>query len=684
VGGDCAERPRSHRRDGRSAFVGGGLKTRDKADDMDEDEPKEPGVTGRRLWRPAASHRYSFELRLGVTFALALVAVGAVQFTLTSRQIRDRILAAEVAERVQDVAVVSGAFAGAAPVAAATPTAVPDAVRRELAVLAARPGIVRVRLVDATGTVIAAGDPRQVGSRADVPARTDAAIATGARFAEPTNHVKDTSVGGRHYEYVLPVDTPTGRLALEVDQRISLVPQLQSDLRRRTLVSLAVGSGLGLPLFYLLGGWSLARRHRRTEHLAQLDALTELGNHRAFREQLAAAAQRQRVQLSIALIDVDNFRMLNELHGHRGGDRLLVALAAELRAGRAGDTAFRIGGDEFAVLMPDTEEGDARSAAEHFLRGVAERLPFTLSIGVAALDDTGSSETSWERADAALYEAKRRGRNQAVAYTESGAEHSTTTPEELRGLRQLLADGAVSAAYQPIWHIDGHSILGYEALARFSPDYGLAGPGPAFEAAERIGRTAELDALCRKAAFGQVGSLPESALLFVNLSPAALGHPSLGDTELLWSVADAGLRPDQIVFEITEQTSVDRALLVAECHRLAGLGFHLALDDVGSGNAGLELLRHLPVYFIKIDREIVVGAASSAAARAILQAICVFAQSTGGYVIAEGIETTEQLDYVKSLPDQLRVAVHGVQGYLLGRPNPVIPPQPTVTFAGES
>jgi diguanylate cyclase (GGDEF)-like protein len=664
----------------------GGLETRDQADDTDRDEPKEPGVRGRRLRRPAASHRYSFELRLGVTFALALIAVGAVQFMLTSRQVRDRVLASEIAERVQDVAVVSGAFSGAAPVAAATPTAVPDAVRRELAVLAARPGIVRVRLVDATGTVIAAGDPRQVGSRADVPARTDAAIATGERFAQAANHVQDTSVGGRHYEYVLPVDTPTGRLALEVDQRISLVPQLQSDLRHRTLVSLAVGSGLGLPLFYLLGGWSLARRHRRIEDLAQLDALTELGNHRAFREQLAASAavaQRHCGQLSIALIDVDNFRMLNELHGHRGGDRLLVALAAELQAGRDGGTAFRIGGDEFAVLMPETGEADTCTPAEHLLQVVAERLPLTLSIGVAALDD-GGTESGWERADAALFEGKRRGRNQAAAHTELGVEHCTTTHVELRGLRQLLADGAVSCAYQPIWHIDGRSILGYEALARFSPDYGLAGPGPAFEAAERIGRTAELDALCRSAAFGHVGHLPETALLFVNLSPAALGHPSLGDAALLRVVADAGLRPDQIVFELTEQTSVDRALLVAECQRLAQLGFHLALDDVGSGNAGLELLRHLPVYFIKIDRELVVGAASSAPAEAILKAICVFAESTGSYVIAEGIETTAQLEYVKNLPDQQHVTVHGVQGYLLGRPNPVIPAQPNATLAGGS
>jgi diguanylate cyclase (GGDEF)-like protein len=642
-------------------------------------------VTGRALRRPAGRNRYAFELRLGATFTLALAAVVAVQFTLTSRQLGDRILAAEVAERVQEAAMVSGAFA-AEPDAAPTTSGPPAAVQRELAVLAARSGIVRVRLVDGTGTVVSAGDPRQVGSRADVPARTDAAIATGAMFAEPTNHVQDTSVGGRHYEYVLPVDTPDGRFALEVDQQLRLVPQLQSDLRHRTLVGLALGSGLGLPLFYLLGGWSLARRHRRIEDQAQLDALTVLGNHRAFREQLAAAASStagrgRRHQLSIALIDIDDFRRLNELHGHRGGDRLLAALAAELRAGRAGDVAFRIGGDEFALLMPETGEAEACSASERLLERVAARLPLTLSIGVAGLDHAGT-ETGWERADAALYEAKRRGRNQAVRYAEIGVELSATTAEQLRGLRRLLADGAVSSAYQPIWHVDRHSILGYEALARFSPDYGLGGPGPAFEAAERIGRTAELDALCRTAAFGHVGALPESALLFVNLSPAALGHPSLGDATLLEAVVRAGLRPEQIVFEITEQTSVDRALLVAECRRIAGLGFQLALDDVGAGNAGLELLRHLPVSFIKIDREIVVSAGSSPAARAVLQAVCVFASSTGCYVIAEGIETEEQLDYFTNLPDRLGITVHGVQGYLLGRPVPVIPTLSAVASAG--
>ncbi len=638
----------------------------------------------RKLWFPAAGHhvRYAFELRLGVTFALALVAVLAVQFTLTSRALGDRVLASEVADRGEEAAVISGAFASPPAGRASTSTAVPAAVQRELAVLASRAGIVRVRLVDASGTVIAAGDPRQVGSRADVPARTDAAIAAGARFAEPTNHVQDTSVGGQHYEYVLPVRTPTGRLAIEVDQQISLVPQLQSDLRHRTLVGLGIGAGVGLPLLYLLGGRSLARRHRRTEDQAQLDALTGLGNHRAFRERLAAAGgavERHRRQLSIVLIDVDDFRRLNELHGHRGGDLLLIALGAELQAGRDADAAFRIGGDVFALLMPATDEAAARSVGDQLLQRVAQRLPLTLSVGVAGLDGE-DGETGWERADAALYEAKRRGRDQAVSYTELGADHGVTTAEQIRGLRRLLADGAVSCAYQPIWHIDGRSILGFEALARFSPDYGLGGPGPAFEAAERIGRTAELDALCRAAAFNGAGNLPVDALLFVNLSPAALGHPSLADAALLDVVTAAGLRPDQVVFEITEQTSVDRVLLVAQCHRLAGLGFHLALDDVGAGNSGLELLRHVPVHFIKIDREIVVGASSSPATQAILQAICVFANSTGSYVIAEGIETAEQLSYVKALPQGLRVTVHGVQGYLLGRPNPAIPTQPTVTL----
>ncbi len=644
-------------------------------------------MTNWRSSRMAADRRfrYAFEVRLAVTFALALAAVVALQFIFTGQQLGDRVLANEAAERVQDAAVVSGEFAAAAAETAARPTpGVPEAVRRELAVLGARDGILRVRLVDASGAVIAAADSRQVGSRADVPARTDAAIATGATFAEPTNHVQDTSAGGRHYEYVVPVETPTGRLALEVDQQISLVPQLQSDERHRALIGLTLGSMLGLPLFYLLGGRSLARRHRRVENQAQLDPLTELGNHRAFREQLAAAAataQRHRRHMSIALIDIDDFRMLNELHGHRGGDRLLAELATALRAGRPGDAVFRIGGDEFALLMPDTGEAEARSVADRLLELVARRLPLTLSIGVADLDQAGS-ETGWERADAALYEAKRRGRDQTVSYAELGAEHIATTPEQLRGLRQLLADGAVSSAYQPIWHIDRHSILGYEALARFAPGYGLGGPGPAFEAAERIGRTAELDALCRASAFGGVGDLPEAALLFVNLAPAALGHPSLGDDPLLAAVAAAGLRPEQIVFEITEQTSVDRALLVAECRRIAALGFQLALDDVGSGNAGLELLRHLPVHFLKVDREIVVSAGSSPAARAILHAVCGIAQSTGSYVIAEGIETAEQLDYLATMPDGPGIIVHGVQGYLLGRPDPVIPVQPAVAYAG--
>ena len=246
------------------------------------------------------------------------------------------------------------------------------------------------------------------------------------------------------------------------------------------------------------------------------------------------------------------------------------------------------------------------------------------------------------------------------------------TPEKVRSLRQVLAGGRAHPVYQAIWNVERNNLLGYEALSRFDTDLPLDAQ-EAFEVAERIGHVSDLDALCRHAALHGAGTLPPGALLFVNLAPAGLGHPSLDDDTLLAQVGTAGLRPEQVVFEITERTAVDRSLLVRECSRLAALGFGLALDDVGAGNAGLELLRHLPVRFVKVDGDIVVQAASSPSVRAILHAVCAFAQQSGTYVIAEGIETPAQLDYLCALPHELSIAVQGAQGYLLGRPAPRLP-----------
>jgi len=223
--------------------------------------------------------------------------------------------------------------------------------------------------------------------------------------------------------------------------------------------------------------------------------------------------------------------------------------------------------------------------------------------------------------------------------------------------------------------------LGYEALTRPAPEYGLRGPQEAFDIAERIGRAHDLDALCRAAILARAAELPADALLFVNLSPQTLDHNILAGTALLDAVAAAGLTPDRVVLELTERSMARLDVVVREGARLRALGFKLALDDTGAGNAGLEMLSHLPVDFVKVDRSIVVGAADDGAARAVLAGIIAIARETGAYVIAEGIEDAEMLGLVRHAggPSATRgEGVRGAQGYFLGRPSPTIPTEATM------
>ena len=247
------------------------------------------------------------------------------------------------------------------------------------------------------------------------------------------------------------------------------------------------------------------------------------------------------------------------------------------------------------------------------------------------------------------------------------------TIEKVRVVRSLIDVGAVDVAFQPIWDLGGTRVLGYEALARPHASE-LAGPGEAFEIADSIGRGHELDAVCRRATLRAAADLPKGALLFLNVSPQTLEHDALAGDSLVLAVRGAGYEPEQVVLEITERTDARMEVLVPEAARLRSLGFKLALDDVGAGNAGLEMLSALPVDFIKIDRAVVADAVEDRSARAVMLGIMAFARESGAFVIAEGIETEEMLELARD-PEpegEARPAgAQGAQGFLLGRPAPV-------------
>ena len=228
-------------------------------------------------------------------------------------------------------------------------------------------------------------------------------------------------------------------------------------------------------------------------------------------------------------------------------------------------------------------------------------------------------------------------------------------------------------------------MLGLEALARPWTGYGFDGPADMFAVAEKIGRAHELDSICRSAALARADELPHGVLLFLNVHSQSLTHGALAGDYLPRSVAAAGLTPSQIVLEITERSDARLSQVVADAARLRSLGFRLALDDVGAGNAGLEMLRELPVDFVKIDRAVIAAAIDDASAQAVTLAIIAYARRTGAYVIADGIESEQILAFVRSAEEAIVVhgpPIRGGQGYLLGRPSPDISRQTTPPTVG--
>ena len=356
---------------------------------------------------------------------------------------------------------------------------------------------------------------------------------------------------------------------------------------------------IALPLFYVLGGRSVGVLYRAALQRARRDGLTDLDNHRAFQDELSRAvgeATRYDSDVTLALLDIDDFKFENDRHGHQHGDRLLCELAELLREQRAGDRAFRLGGDEFAVLLNHTRECDADVPLERIRVAVERRLSgVTTSIGFsAARPEDREPSTLWGRADAALLEAKRRGGNAVVASTEVADSVPVVTIEKVRAVRSLIDSGAVDVAFQPIWDLGGTRVLGFEALARPRSlgalrarrgvrDRRLDRPRP------RARRASAAAPRCAPRA-----SCPRARCCSSTSPPRRSSTTASRATASCWPCSGAGYEPHQVVLEITERTDARKELLLPEAARLRRLGFKLALDDVGAGNAGLEMLSALP------------------------------------------------------------------------------------------
>ncbi len=433
---------------------------------------------------------------------------------------------------------------------------------------------------------------------------------------------------------------------------------------------------IGVVLYHLQHSLGQAQQ-REIDHFKQsslTDNLTQLGNHRAYQEAYhreITHAQQHNEALCLALIDVDEFKQYNDQHGHAYGDHILKTLAHVLSVSRAKTQAFRLGGDEFAIILPHTMLEEAMLVLEHVRESVQQQLVgVTISIGIAVLQpDASNARILQEQTDAALYEAKHHGRNRLVAFPEIKDEIALLTSVQTQSLRDLLQEKLISIVFQPIWDLDRNEILAFEALMRPDAKYHFSGAQEAFDVAERMGHVHTLDMLCWEAILARAHELPANALLFMNISPQTLEHAIFGERAFFEAVTAVGMAPERIVLEITERSILRPEVVVREAKRLRNQGFKLALDDAGVGNSGLEMLSHLAMDYVKIDHSIISQAPSDTTTRAVLAGIAAIARETNSFVIAEGIEDTATLEFIRQFRVIDASKVHGVQGYLLGQPS---------------
>ncbi len=425
-------------------------------------------------------------------------------------------------------------------------------------------------------------------------------------------------------------------------------------------------------------GTSRLKREYEWARLESLrDPLTSLGNHRAFQEELDRQIdQGHRYSSTVALvvIDLDEFKGVNDSRGHAGGDQLLRAMGRLMMGTiRRSDRASRIGGDEFAVIMPNSTPTTAAQAARRLLAGALEGnegrgvQPFSFSAGLSAYPDpSGDRHQLYRHADAALYWGKQHGRTSIHVFDPArhgAAGDSRTTPELSAAVGVVAQSRALGAVYQPIFDLRSGAVMAYEGLVRPVGGSEFPDTGSLFRAAEATGRTVELDLACLRVV-ASAARRGHSGYLSMNVSPRTLETEEFSPGLLEDIFEDNGLPPERVILELTERESVeDIDRLGRNLGACQKAGMLIAADDVGSGNAGLRLLSQIRFDIVKIDLSLVQGGILRDSSLAVLRSLADLARSWNAIVIAEGIETADQLEVVRSL------GMTAAQGYFLGMPS---------------
>jgi diguanylate cyclase (GGDEF)-like protein len=406
------------------------------------------------------------------------------------------------------------------------------------------------------------------------------------------------------------------------------------------------------------------------------DALTGLGNHRAFQEELddqILEAREEEWSLALLVIDVDDLKKTNDVRGHAAGDELLRSVSQIIRANmRRTDRGYRIGGDEFALLLPGCSAEDAEVVGRHILAAALSGHhgrggTFSVTIGISAFPELSADRSQLiHHADAALYSGKRHGRTDVKRFDPNShgmADDTRAIPELTAAVARVAEGGLLTAVYQPIYSLRSGHVIGYESLVRLADDTDFPSTSSLFVAAEATRRTVEIDVASARTGLAGARGLDPAKYLSINLSPRTLESDAFSPLELLVLARKSGIEPTQLVIELTEREAVeDLDRLRASLAILRRHGVRIAADDVGAGNAGLRLLSEVDFDIIKIDLSLVRAGARHEPSEAVLRALGEMARQRNRTIVAEGVETQELLEVV------LELRFDNGQGYLLGRP----------------